>query len=410
MSGPILHYELSGPDLNIGITGPDLTSSNVSIVSDSERGPVANFDGSTSDMRLLSISSPSSLTGNNQRTYMYWVKPLEDKNYQLQGQSGSQSTNWLMQVASNRLYVSEGADFAIGSSSYPVVYNEWNHIAGTYDGATIRAFVNGVQAGTLNRSINTNVGDLTIGFDEGGLSTHRFVGLMSDFRAYDYALSSSQIASEFQTSSEVIFFTLTPWSTLVELSWSTSDTWTFHRITIDSGSGESIVVDNTNSLSHVVYNLEPETTFTIRWYTSNDRLSYTLVETESISTLADTPENANMGIFLKDGVYSFSILDSSTYSRLEDYLTTGVTIEISGFTAKLVTRGGTSEIPSGNVLLFPFNPSDGPSQSATIELPDTSTVSVEYDENNDTISVGGTMYSSGDSFVLGGKKVSVHEV
>jgi hypothetical protein len=76
--------------------------------------------------------------------------------------------------------------------------NQWVHVAGTYDGATVRLFVNGVQVATAAGSgtILREAKPLLIGAgmnDATGIAGDGFLGWMDDVRLYNRALSASEI-------------------------------------------------------------------------------------------------------------------------------------------------------------------------------------------------------------------------
>ncbi|MCZ6702547.1 MAG: LamG domain-containing protein, partial [Ignavibacteria bacterium] len=80
-------------------------------------------------------------------------------------------------------------------TKYPGTGNTWMHVAATYDGSTIRIYVNGVEDNT--QTVDFNIGitnnDLTIGADAD--ETDFFEGLLDDLRIYNYALSSMDISN-----------------------------------------------------------------------------------------------------------------------------------------------------------------------------------------------------------------------
>lgn len=80
MSYPVLHYEFNDSNLSTdsSSSGLDLTNTDVTLVTDSERGPVASFNGTTSILTLSSSSVPPVLVGNASRTISFWFKVADE--------------------------------------------------------------------------------------------------------------------------------------------------------------------------------------------------------------------------------------------------------------------------------------------------------------------------------------------
>ncbi len=76
--------------------------------------------------------------------------------------------------------------------------NTWTHLAATYDRATIRLFVNGVQVSTAAQTaaVSTSNAVLTIGADFYG---EYFAGLIDEVRIYNRALSAAEIQTDMNT-------------------------------------------------------------------------------------------------------------------------------------------------------------------------------------------------------------------
>lgn len=81
-----------------------------------------------------------------------------------------------------------------------IVLGDWYHIAWTYDGTSMRQYLNGNEltnswsySETSNIDPSSGFGDLFIGDALG--SGSGFIGQMSDLRVYDRALSSAEVAS-----------------------------------------------------------------------------------------------------------------------------------------------------------------------------------------------------------------------
>lgn len=85
--------------------------------------------------------------------------------------------------------------FAKGASALPL--NAWSHLAATYDGATLRLFVNGVQVTTSTAAAGPMVpgpGPLSIGGT--GLASQWFKGLIDEVRVYDRPLAAAEIQAD----------------------------------------------------------------------------------------------------------------------------------------------------------------------------------------------------------------------
>jgi glucose/arabinose dehydrogenase/chitodextrinase len=85
----------------------------------------------------------------------------------------------------------------IGSSA--LALNTWSHLAGTYDGSTLRLFVNGTEVASKPQTgpIATSTGELTIGGD--ALYGQYFTGRIDEVRVYSVALSQAQIQTDMAT-------------------------------------------------------------------------------------------------------------------------------------------------------------------------------------------------------------------
>jgi Concanavalin A-like lectin/glucanases superfamily/Bacterial Ig domain/Cadherin-like domain len=77
--------------------------------------------------------------------------------------------------------------------------NVWTHVAGTYDGSTVRLFINGVQAAstTISGSIATSTGPLRIGGNS--MWGEFFQGRIDEVRIYNRALTQAEIQSDMNT-------------------------------------------------------------------------------------------------------------------------------------------------------------------------------------------------------------------
>ena len=98
---------------------------------------------------------------------------------------------------------------AVGEAIQP---NRWNHLAGSYDGKTVRVYVNGVQTGSLESTfeIGTFKSPLYIGASSYGPKLlDYFTGKIDEVKVYSLALSGDQIASRYQAEKDLRISKLT---------------------------------------------------------------------------------------------------------------------------------------------------------------------------------------------------------
>jgi hypothetical protein len=91
-----------------------------------------------------------------------------------------------------------GADeFVLGTGAVPS--NAWTHVAATYDGSTLRFFVNGVQVASKSgiSTVLASTGALKIGGNS--VWGEYFRGLIDDVRIYNRALSLAEIQGDMNT-------------------------------------------------------------------------------------------------------------------------------------------------------------------------------------------------------------------
>jgi hypothetical protein len=90
-----------------------------------------------------------------------------------------------------------GEQNALGSAALPL--NAWTHLAVTFDGTTLRLYVNGALAGSkaVAGSMAASTGALRIGGN--AVWPEFFAGLIDEVRVYNRALSATEIGSDMNT-------------------------------------------------------------------------------------------------------------------------------------------------------------------------------------------------------------------
>lgn len=419
-----LHYKFDQSDVTIDSSGNSIVPTpfgTVTSSTDATYGTVAYFDGSSG----FTISSPpSSLLGSSARTISTWGKRenITEFHYIHAGTSGNDFQRfWGRFQANDNTYDlryangNDGVAKAIVTTpSAPFGVDEWFHIVTTFDGTTVNVYVNGVLVETeVPLSTLNTVGNFFIGHADGG--SHSFRGQMSDFRTYDASLDAtavSQLFADGPNGANVPTFNATPFTHLVDLDWGeiSGATTYYLKFIKDGGNEESLAT--TTELAYVANNLVPDSSYEFRVYSDLDLVTAFYMETVS-TPLVDSTSVASLLQRLGNNI---TLISSASFadidSFLETTLTTGETV-ITGIGSTTFVKNSETltlpDVPKTQVLTS-FDQSSGSGQTVSILLPDTSTNVITYDESTDEISVGGTTYTIGTSFILGGQKVTPKDI
>ncbi|MDD9266046.1 LamG domain-containing protein [Paenibacillus sp. GCM10023248] len=175
---------------NIKEVADYLNSIQYNIVGLEENLYALSFDG-VDDAVNCGNSSVFDLT---QLTVECWIKPgTAQVDYaNIIDKSHTSTTGWAFEYNST---TSQVYFFVGGAKAYTLTAlkdNRWHHIAATYDGVTIRIYVDGVLEGSgACPGVVQNTGNLYIGSWQGG--SRWFKGCVDDVRIWNYARSQAQI-------------------------------------------------------------------------------------------------------------------------------------------------------------------------------------------------------------------------
>ncbi len=135
----------------------------------------------------------------NSAKYGYYTS-MVTKNYYA-SQWSSPYTTWQMWLSENTANPGVNGSILGGyASSVAIAMNQWCHLAFTYDGATVKLYVNGVQkvsqAAATPGDLPTTAGDIYIGRPE--YSNHSYLGLLDEVAIWDRALTAAEINQQYQ--------------------------------------------------------------------------------------------------------------------------------------------------------------------------------------------------------------------
>jgi glucose/arabinose dehydrogenase len=164
-------------------------------------GGALSFDGVNDFVRIEDAADLDLTTG---MTLEAWVRPstlgTSWRTVLFKEQSAHMTYALYANTSSGRptaqSYVGGERD-ARASAALPA--GAWTHLAGTYDGTTVRLYVGGVQAATVaaGGAMTVSSGALKLGGN--AIWNEWFAGLMDDVRIYNRALSAAEIQGDMGT-------------------------------------------------------------------------------------------------------------------------------------------------------------------------------------------------------------------
>ena len=190
---------------------------------------------------------------------------------------------------------------------------------------------------------------------------------------------------------------------------------TMYRLTIEGPTGGEVTkVSGTTILEHNLTGVVPETQYTVRMY-GDTGSGYELLEETVVTTLINAAASYDVSDFMVDGVVTFGSLGADLDLVINDLLITGDVVSVSlpsntSVKSSFIKNGETLSINDVESALIPFYSSSGSGQNINFILSDNvTTVPITFDETSESITVDSVTYSTGDSFILDGKKVTVYD-
>jgi fibronectin type 3 domain-containing protein len=177
--------------------GNNGTITNVTWSTAGKFGDALSFNGTSA---VVTIPNSASLQLSSGMTLEAWVNPSTvnanwrdvvykgNDNYYLEATSTNSSRPDAGTIA--------GGSYADAFGTAALTKSTWTHLAETYDGSTLRLYVNGTQVASTAHTgaIATSTSPLQIGGDS--IYGQFFAGLIDEVRVYNVALTAAQIQSD----------------------------------------------------------------------------------------------------------------------------------------------------------------------------------------------------------------------
>ena len=163
-------------------------------------GSALAFNGTNA---LVSVADSASLDVTSTFTIEAWVFPTASSGWRtvvLKEAPSGLAYSLYSHNNGNRPagYVRIGSDVALNGSA-ALALNTWSHLAFTFDGASMKLYINGVQRGTkaVSGAVPVTAGQLTIGGNTPW--GEYFAGSIDEVRVYNRALTVAEITSDMNT-------------------------------------------------------------------------------------------------------------------------------------------------------------------------------------------------------------------
>jgi hypothetical protein len=167
-------------------------------VADGRFGRALSFDGTSDWVRIPDANQLDLTTG---MTLEAWVYPQSTGSYRtvlLKQRPGDLAYALYGSAPSNpSAQLTVGAnDYRMANASSPLTMNTWSHLATTFDGATLRLYINGVLTSSVaySGSLTVSANDLFIGGN--AVWSEWFDGKIDEVRVYNRPLAATEIQAD----------------------------------------------------------------------------------------------------------------------------------------------------------------------------------------------------------------------
>ena len=206
-------------------------------------------------------------------------------------------------------------------------------------------------------------------------------------------------------------------------TWMPIQNATSYRVGISLGEqGENTINTRYTTTDILKYRHSAQSGITLTVYLYYDTATETntldAIRTITVPSNSNSVDDFDKSFFENDsgdGSFDISTVSIDISSVLNELFDSGDDLQVSLPTGrkvrtKFVKRGETVAVSSDASIAIPFSADAGSGQSVSLTLSDSSTLAVTFNESTEEITVGGTTYASGESFIVDGKKVTVVDI
>lgn len=188
---------LNGDLHNQGLCNVTVTNHGATINNNGKIGKCYQFDNNTSYIALQNNQLFTILNGNTQpMSICFWVYQADSSRAIIFGDySITGGNNFNIELTTGHLVRWYWGTPDVSISTMNIGINTWAHVAFTYNGTTLKGYLNGIEKYTNNIVLaakNRTSGEYWLGRD-GRTGTTTLNGYLNDFRIYDHCLSQKEV-------------------------------------------------------------------------------------------------------------------------------------------------------------------------------------------------------------------------
>ncbi len=160
-------------------------------------GTALSFNGSN---QRVDVANSASLRLTTGMTLSAWIKPAVVTPAWRDVIMKGQDEYYLVGASSSGGVPATGGTYTTPLYGSSVTANNWSYVAATYDGTSLKLYINGVQVAVRNQTAPIKISTGKVGIGGDGYWGQYFNGLIDDVRIYNRALAPAEIQGDMNTS------------------------------------------------------------------------------------------------------------------------------------------------------------------------------------------------------------------